>query len=439
MPPFEAIPGMLGRAYDPALRRTHMQAAPPAADESARLESLRGYDILDTEPEPEFDDLTRLASFICGTPGALVSLIDRERQWFKSRRGVDATETPREVAFCAHAILKRDVMVVPDALRDERFADNPLVTGQGLRFYAGAPLITPEGHALGTICVFDNTPRDLAPDQVEALAALARQVVAQMELRRRLKVEREAAGAAIQEKESHLRMVASQMPAVVWSTDRDLRLTSSMGKALGAMGQKPDQFVGVTLNEYFHTTDPEFFPLVAHRRALLGETVEFEVDWAGRTFASYVEPMRNPYRSIKGVIGVALDITRQKRTEAELSRAYALLHATLDATTDAILVVDDRGRVADFNRRLIEMFAVPDDVASRRDSDELVAHVLRQVRDPGRLAKRLLRFHARSDEAESDVLELSDGRRLQRRSRPQNLGGRVVGTVWMFRELDAAA
>jgi PAS domain S-box-containing protein len=416
-----------------------MLAPPRPTDETARVEALRAYEILDTEPEPEFDDLTLLASFICGTPGALVSLVDSERQWFKSRRGVPVSETPRDIAFCAHAILKRDVMVVPDAREDERFADNPLVANEpGMRFYAGAPLIDPRGHALGTICVFDKRPRDLAPDQVEALKALARQVVAQMELRRRLKREREEADAALEAKESHLRLISGQMPAVVWSTDRNLILTSSMGKALGAMGERPDQFVGVSLFDYFHTTDPEFFPLVAHRRALLGEPVSFEVEWSGRTFASHVEPLRNPDRTIHGVIGVALDITRQKRTEEELKRAYRLLHATLDATAEGILVMDERGKIADFNRSFLEIFRVPREVADRRDPDELLAFLLQQVKDPGRVAKRLMGLHARSDEASMDLVELQDGRKLERRSKPQSVDGKPVGTVWTFRQLEAA-
>jgi anti-sigma regulatory factor (Ser/Thr protein kinase) len=155
------------------------------ADEAARLAALHEHDILDTEPERSYDDLTLLASHICGTPMALLTLVDADRQWFKSRVGLTIMETSRAISFCTHAIQHRDVMVVPDARDDARFRDNPQVTGHPhIRFYAGAPLVTRDGHALGTLCVVDRVARTLTPGQLEALDALRHQAEAQLELRR---------------------------------------------------------------------------------------------------------------------------------------------------------------------------------------------------------------------------------------------------------------
>lgn len=152
--------------------------------ETERLAALQRYRILDTDPETAFDDLTLLAAYICGTPMALITLVDADRQWFKARIGITATETARSVSFCSHAIDQRDLFIVDDASTNEVFKDNPMVLGDPhIRFYAGAPLITPDGQALGTLCVVDRVPRTLTPGQLESLQALRRQVQAQLELR----------------------------------------------------------------------------------------------------------------------------------------------------------------------------------------------------------------------------------------------------------------
>ncbi|MGH7253980.1 MAG: GAF domain-containing protein, partial [Nitrospiraceae bacterium] len=149
------------------------------------LDALRGYGILDTPPEQEFDNLVSLASQFCRTPIAAISLIDAHRQWFKAKVGLTTPQTPRAIAFCAHAILQPDLFVVRDAMADARFSTNPLVTADPhIRFYAGMPLIASNGHALGTLCVMDRVPRELTQEQAEALRALSRQVVSQLELRR---------------------------------------------------------------------------------------------------------------------------------------------------------------------------------------------------------------------------------------------------------------
>lgn len=181
-----------------------------------RVAALEEYSIMDTPAEAAFDDITRLTGLVCGTPIALVSLLDQERQWFKSRLGLEAAQTPIDQAFCAHAIRQEKVFVVPDATRDSRFSNNPLVTaGPGIRFYAGASLVNPDGVPLGTLCAIDRTPRTFTPEQSEGLSALARQVVYLLELRRtvaRLRV-------AVAEKQAAIRQVEDLkqlLPMCAW-------------------------------------------------------------------------------------------------------------------------------------------------------------------------------------------------------------------------------
>ncbi|OJY82033.1 MAG: hypothetical protein BGP13_17775 [Sphingobacteriales bacterium 40-81] len=177
---------------------TFMLPAPLPFNELQRLQDLYAYDILDTHAETDFDELVELASHILGCPISLVTLIDKDRQWFKAKRGIDFSSTKRELSFCAHTILQNDVMVVEDAEKDERFSDNPCVAGElHIRFYAGAPIISPAGHKLGTLCIADRNPRSLSADEHRYLVLLSSQVTKLLEIRKRNIVIRERAAEII--------------------------------------------------------------------------------------------------------------------------------------------------------------------------------------------------------------------------------------------------
>jgi signal transduction histidine kinase len=200
-----------------------MKSAPLHPQEDKRLEALDTLEILDTTPETGFDDLTRLAAHLCGTPIALVSLVDHYRQWFKSRVGLEAPETPRDFAFCAHAILGERLFVVEDAHNDERFHDNPLVTGgPRVRFYAGIPIKSASGLNMGTLCVIDHQPRHLTPEQQDALAVLGRQVEAQLLLRLRVR-ELERREAELRSQRDTLASVQRQKDGLMQRVMRDFK------------------------------------------------------------------------------------------------------------------------------------------------------------------------------------------------------------------------
>lgn len=163
-----------------------MSPAPIPSNEELRLSDLIRYEILDSASEEEFNDLVELASVFCRTPISLISLVDRERQWFKARKGFDETQTERSTSFCSHALLGDEVMVVEDAAADTRFFDNPLVTGKhNIRFYAGAPIVSPDGYKLGTVCVLDDKPRDFSDEQRRVLELISKQVTKLLELRQK--------------------------------------------------------------------------------------------------------------------------------------------------------------------------------------------------------------------------------------------------------------
>ena len=215
-----------------------MPAAPLPADEAERLAALRGYAILDTPPEENFDRIVRLACRLFSVPIALISLVDENRQWFKARQGLEATETPRDVAFCAHAILEDGVLVVPDATQDQRFADNPLVQGgPGIRFYAGAPLISPTGQRIGTLCLIDTISRtDFSAADRASLRDLGGVVMDEMEMRRTREM--------IRENEDRYRRLYNKTPAMMYSIDEEGRMLAVSDYWLQHLGYGREEVLG---------------------------------------------------------------------------------------------------------------------------------------------------------------------------------------------------
>lgn len=232
-----------------------MIAAPLPHNEVDRLAALHRYLILDTAAEAEFDDFTELAAHICGVPIALITLVDSGRQWFKSRMGLDVPETPRDIAFCSHAIHGTELFEVGDALEDDRFQDNPLVTGApGIRFYAGTPLVTDQGHSIGTLCVIDTAPRELSAAQKKALGTLGRQVMQQMDLRLLVARERDLNLTLTRQARFQKVLLDSAVAAVISITGRGM-VSSFNPAAENLLGYRPDEVIDRQAVSFFHVEE----------------------------------------------------------------------------------------------------------------------------------------------------------------------------------------
>ena len=332
-------------------------AAP--ADEAARLAALERYQVLET-PEQDFDDLARLAAHVCGTPIALVSLVDADREWFKSRVGWDASETPRAGSFGSHAIQGRELFVVKDAAADPRFARNPLVLGPpGIRFYAGASLLTPEGQPIGTLSVIDRAPRELSLDQCAALNAFARQLIHVMELRRRFRElresnsERTGAQRALKESEERYRDLfegASDLIQAVSPDGRFLYTNRAWRDTLGYAAREVSEM------RFFDVIHPQ-------HRGEAADVMQWVLEGGDVDTAQLVLVSKDGRRivaegslSCKKVNGqpvatraILRDVTERRRTEERLRVSEARTRSIIDNMLGGLITLDGSGKIESIN------------------------------------------------------------------------------------------
>ncbi|MEI2580168.1 hybrid sensor histidine kinase/response regulator [Scytonema sp. PRP1] len=344
-------------------------------NEVARLEALHQYQILNTSPEQTFDDLAFLAAQICATPIALINLIDANRQWFKAKVGLDVEEMPRDIGFCPLSIDQHDVLIIPDTLADKRFATNPVVTSAPyVRFYAGVPLITPEGQAIGTICVVDRVPRVMQPEQVESLKAISRLIIKKLELRRnltqvaRIKTEYQQAQEALRQSEFTLRSFfdsAPMMMGIVELLDNDdiLHISDNaatakfFGLAPGAMRNRLASEIGLSPDyvrdwiDYFRQAERLQVP-ISFEHLHNGLTQQ---RWLRATVSAIGESSVNRPRFAY----IVEDITERKQAEEELRWKEALLRSMTGVSPLAFYVVDHRtSDILYVNERFCEIWGI---------------------------------------------------------------------------------
>ncbi len=327
-----------------------MKISPFPENEKERLEVIQAYQILDTEEEQDFNDIVELAAELCNTPIAIITLIDQNRQWFKAKTGLDIKETSRDLSFCAHTIHLDDVMIVPDALQDERFFDNPLVTGQPyIRFYAGMPLIGREGFKLGSLAVIDQKPRALNDRQLKYLRMLAKQGVNLLDLRRSLTIQREFTTTIVtqvEEQTAEIKDILERVGDAFLSVDRNWNITFLNSKAAQITNRLPGEIIGTNLWKDFSEAFSSAFPVMAEKAMTTQQEQHWETYLA--PYTRWVES--NIYPSPKGLSIYFRDITARKVTEQLVKKGKELAESIISSLPGIFYLFNQEGVFLRWNK-----------------------------------------------------------------------------------------
>jgi PAS domain S-box-containing protein len=394
----------------------------PPADEAARLEALRSFAVLDTPAEAEFDDIVALAAEICGVPIAMVTLVDAQRQWFKAKLGIETPENPRAVSFCAHALGQTGTLIVADATKDARFAQNPLVTGApGIRFYAGAPLIAQEGAVLGTLCVIDRVPRTFAAAQEKALRLLSREVMTHLELRRRT--------TGLLASEARYRALFEYAPDGILIADSRSTYLDANGTMCRMLGYAREELVGLNAKDI---VVPAEVPYIESALDAIRGRSDYSREWQfrrknGSTFPAEVIATQMPDGNL---LAMVRDITERKQTEVASRR----LAAIVESSQDAIYSTNLGGGITSWNAGAELMLGYT--------AVEMIGTSVTQLIPADRLEEENLILQRLSRGEGTDLIETlrraKDGRLVEVSivvSPIREVRGRIVGTSRIVRDI----